>query len=71
MVLSLRSDDLTYNLSFSTINCGKAECTAPVTRVKLQSRVTSSVAIVVSLIFCFLIFFSIGGLGVDGMVEFF
>ena len=37
------------------------------TCVKLQSRVTSSGARVVSLI----IFFSIGGLGVYGMAEFF
>ena len=39
------------------------------TCVKLQSRVRSSGAIIVSLIFSF--FFSIGGLGVDGMAEFF
>ena len=50
MVLSLRSDDLTYNPSFSTIRCVEAECSALVTRVKLQSRVGSSGTIVVSLI---------------------
>ena len=38
------------------------------TCIKLQSRVTSSGAIVVSLIFFFL---SIGELGVDEMAEFF
>ena len=38
------------------------------TCVKLQSRVTSSGAIVVSLIF---FFFFVGGLGVNRMAEFF
>ena len=33
MVLSLRSDNVTYNPSFSTIDCGKAECSAVVTHV--------------------------------------
>ena len=37
MVLSLRSDDLTYNPGFSTINCDKAECLAPVAHVQSYS----------------------------------
>ena len=67
VILSLRSDGLTYNPIFSTINCGKTGCSAPATHVKLQSRVTSSVTTVVSLIF---FFFSLEGLGVDGWAKF-
>ena len=37
MVLSLRNDDLTYNPSFSTVNCVKAECLVPVTHVQSYS----------------------------------
>ena len=33
VVLSWRSDNLTYNHSFSTINCSKAECLVSVTHV--------------------------------------
>ena len=60
-----RNDDLTYNPSFSTINCGKGGGN---TCVKLQSRVTSSGAIVVSS-FCLFFLFFVGGLGVDEMAE--
>ena len=45
-------------------------CLAPVTCIKLQSRVTSSGATVVSLIFFFIFSFSLGGLGVDALAEF-
>ena len=37
VVLSLRNDGLTYNPSFSTINCRKAECLVPVTHVHSYS----------------------------------
>ena len=53
MVLSLRSDDLTYNPIFQLSTVLRLSV-----HVKLQSRVTSSGAIVVSSIF-----FSLGGWG--------
>ena len=60
MVLSLRSDDLAYNPIFQLSTVLRLSV-----HVKLQSRVTSSGAIVVSSIF-----FSLGGLGMDGMADF-
>lgn len=41
LVRFLKSDNFTYSPSQSTINCGKAQCYAPVTSVRLKSRVTS------------------------------
>ena len=54
--MSLRIGNLTYNPSQSNINCGKAECWAPVTCVRLKSRVLSSGA-TVDVLFLFVCLF--------------
>ena len=71
MVLSLRSDGLTYNPSFSTINCDKAECLAPVAHVQSYSS-KSQVLVPQLLIWGFFVIFSFSlrGVGVDELAEF-
>ena len=71
MVLSLRSDDLTYNPSFSTINCDKAECLSPVAHVQSYSS-KSQVLVPQLLVWGFLVIFSFSlrGVGVDELAEF-